>query len=176
YKIERILYNLLSNAIKFTPSGGAVIVGFEKEDDDLEISVKDTGVGILPEEQEMIFDRFRQADEGSKRQHGGTGIGLSLVEEFTKLHGGTVRVDSEPGKGSIFTVSLPYNSLKTAEKSDEHFDEKMAEFQHKSQVITPPALEQLTNTDNKIQSSQTEWQESGRQKILVIEDNSDMTV
>jgi len=174
YKIERILCNLLSNAIKFTPSGGVVVVGLEKEDDDLEISVKDTGVGILPEEQEMIFDRFRQADEGSKRQHGGTGIGLSLVEEFTKLHGGAVRVDSKPGKGSVFTVSLPYNSFKTAEKSEERFDGKMVEFQHKPQVIAPPVLEQLTNEDNKTQSSKTEWQASDRQKILVIEDNSDM--
>ena len=186
YKIERVLYNLLSNAVKFTPSGGAVVVGLEKEGDDLKISVKDTGIGILPEEQEMIFDRFRQADEGSKRQHGGTGIGLSLVKEFTKLHGGVVRVDNGPGKGSVFTVSLPYNSLKTAEKRDERFDEKMSELHHKPQVIAPPALEQLTNAitfvDKKTQSAQTERaagqtsaeQTSARLKILVIEDNSDM--
>ncbi|MDR4508241.1 MAG: EAL domain-containing protein [Candidatus Brocadiaceae bacterium] len=178
YKMERVLYNLLSNAIKFTPSGGEIIVNLKKEEGDLKISVKDTGIGIQPEEQKRIFDRFCQADEGSKRQHGGTGIGLSLVKEFTELHGGTVRVDSEPGKGSVFTVKLPYESLIIPEKRNNDSDVRVTEFLHKPQMVVSPSFEkqnkEIMPIEKKTPSVQSRRQAFTRQQILVIEDNSDI--
>lgn len=105
--MERILMNLISNALKFTPAGGHVRVGLTDQRDRVAISVADDGIGIPPEKQQMIFDRFRQAAQLHMRENEGSGIGLSLVKALAEKHNGTVSVASEAGRGSVFTVELP---------------------------------------------------------------------
>jgi signal transduction histidine kinase len=106
-KFKQILLNLLSNAIKFTPEGGRVGVKAARRDGTVEISVSDTGVGISPKDQEMIFEEFRQVRGDATRASEGTGLGLTLTRKFVELHGGGIRVDSDVGKGSTFTFTLP---------------------------------------------------------------------
>lgn len=106
-KIRQILQNLLSNAVKFTPEGGRVLLKARREDDFLAFDVIDNGVGIAPEDQEVIFEKFRQAGRTLTRQHEGSGLGLSIVRELSKLLGGDVSLRSELGRGSAFTVRLP---------------------------------------------------------------------
>src|SRR5262249_3894077 len=106
-KLQQILSNLLSNAIKFTPEGGRVLLKAEAEPLHVVLTVQDTGVGIAPEDQELVFERFRQSGNPLTREQGGTGLGLSIVRELTKLLGGEVTLRSELGRGSTFTVRLP---------------------------------------------------------------------
>lgn len=106
-KYERILLNLLSNAIKFTPKGKSILVMVSKENDTIVIKVKDKGVGIPVEKQELIFERFGQVDSSLTRQNEGTGIGLSLVKSLTGALGGSIILSSQEGKGSIFTLMFP---------------------------------------------------------------------
>jgi signal transduction histidine kinase len=105
-KIKQVLLNLLSNAIKFTPEGGRVGVRAEPVDDHVEISVSDTGVGIAPEDQEAVFEEFRQVGTAEKKAEG-TGLGLALARKFIELHGGRIWVKSQVGKGSTFRFTLP---------------------------------------------------------------------
>jgi len=106
-KLKQILLNLLSNAVKFTPDGGRVGVRAVRADGAVEISVSDTGIGIAPEDQEAVFEEFRQVGTDVVRKREGTGLGLALTRKFVGLHGGTIRVESELGKGSTFTFTLP---------------------------------------------------------------------
>ena len=106
-KLQQILQNLLSNAIKFTPEGGRVLLKAEADPFHIVLTVTDTGVGIAPEEQERVFEKFRQAGNPLTREHAGTGLGLSIVRELAKLLGGDVTLQSELGRGSTFTVRLP---------------------------------------------------------------------
>jgi GAF domain-containing protein/anti-sigma regulatory factor (Ser/Thr protein kinase) len=105
-KIRQVLLNLLSNAIKFTPEGGRIEVGAVQGDGAVEVSVSDTGVGIAPEDQEAVFEEFRQVGASAAKQEG-TGLGLALCRKFIELHGGTIRVTSAIGAGSTFTFRLP---------------------------------------------------------------------
>ncbi|GAB5521785.1 MAG: hypothetical protein RhofKO_40360 [Rhodothermales bacterium] len=107
-KLEKVIVNLLSNSFKFTPEGGHITVRLhQKATGDAVIEVHDTGVGIAPEQVPHVFDRFYQVDGTATRQHEGTGIGLSLVEELITLHRGTITVASTVGVGTTFTISLP---------------------------------------------------------------------
>jgi signal transduction histidine kinase len=106
-KLQQILSNLLSNAIKFTPEGGRVLLKAEADPAYVILTVTDTGVGIAPEDQELVFEKFRQAGNPLTREHAGTGLGLSIVRELCKLLGGEVALQSELGRGSTFTVRLP---------------------------------------------------------------------
>jgi signal transduction histidine kinase len=106
-KVKQVLFNLLSNAVKFTPDGGRVDVTAAHANGDIVIAVKDTGIGISPEDQERIFEEFQQARRQTQRSREGTGLGLSLAKRFVELHGGRIWVESEPGKGSTFTFTLP---------------------------------------------------------------------
>ena len=106
-KFRQILYNLVSNAIKFTPARGKVIISACKKDGDLEIKVSDNGIGLSKESYEKIFMPFTQADSSAARGYGGAGLGLYIVRNFVDLHGGKIWVDSEVGKGSTFTFTLP---------------------------------------------------------------------
>jgi signal transduction histidine kinase len=105
-KIRQVVLNLLSNAIKFTPEGGRIEVGAMPKDGSVEISVSDTGVGIAPEDQEAVFEEFRQVGAADKKVEG-TGLGLTLCRKFIELHGGRIWVKSELGVGSTFTFTLP---------------------------------------------------------------------
>ena len=106
-KMERVFLNLLSNAIKFTNKGGEISVAIKDGTDFIEISVGDTGIGISKQDQEVIFDRFIQADKSLARSCEGSGIGLSLVKALVEMHKGSITLQSELNKGSVFTVILP---------------------------------------------------------------------
>jgi signal transduction histidine kinase len=106
-KFKQVMYNLLSNAIKFTPAGGKVWVHARAADPELVVEVGDTGVGIAPEHQELIFTEFFQVEGEPTRQNQGTGLGLSLTRRLVQLHGGTISVESGKGLGSVFTFRIP---------------------------------------------------------------------
>jgi signal transduction histidine kinase len=106
-KVKQILVNLLSNAVKFTPDGGRVDVSAKLDTTKVEIAVRDTGIGIAPEDQGKIFAEFVQVGRDYTRKAEGTGLGLALSKKFVELHGGEIRLASSPGKGSTFTVTLP---------------------------------------------------------------------
>jgi signal transduction histidine kinase len=108
-KIRQVVLNLLSNAIKFTPEGGRIEVAAVPRDGSVEVSVSDTGVGIAPEDQEAVFEEFRQVGTAEKKAEG-TGLGLTLCRKFVELHGGKIRVTSQVGVGSTFTFTLPVRS------------------------------------------------------------------
>ena len=105
-KIRQVVLNLLSNAIKFTPEGGRIEVGAVPRDGSVEVSVSDTGIGIAPEDQEAVFEEFRQVGTAEKKAEG-TGLGLTLCRKFVELHGGKIGVTSEVGGGSTFTFTIP---------------------------------------------------------------------
>ncbi len=106
-KFKQVLLNLLSNAVKFTPEGGRVVVRAERAEGMTEISVTDTGIGIAAEDQEAIFEEFRQVGTDYARKREGTGLGLALARRFVELHGGRIWVKSAVGQGSTFTFTLP---------------------------------------------------------------------
>jgi len=105
-KVRQVVLNLLSNAIKFTPEGGRIDVGAVPKDGFVEVSVSDTGVGIAPEDQEAVFEEFRQVGTAEKKAEG-TGLGLTLCRKFIELHGGRIWVQSQVGVGSTFTFTIP---------------------------------------------------------------------
>jgi signal transduction histidine kinase len=104
--VKQILLNLLSNALKFTPEGGRIDVGAGRHDAVAEVSVADTGIGIAPADQEAVFEEFRQVGTAERKAEG-TGLGLALTRKFVELHGGKIWVQSELGRGSTFTFTLP---------------------------------------------------------------------
>jgi signal transduction histidine kinase len=107
-KLRQILQNLIDNAIKFTEKDQVKISARHlPETGEVEFNVADTGVGIPPENPPSIFDKFRQVHSSETRLYGGVGLGLYIVKQFTTLLGGEVEVESEPGKGSTFTVTMP---------------------------------------------------------------------
>jgi len=108
-KVRQVVLNLLSNSIKFTPEGGRIEVAAVPRDGFVEISVNDTGIGIAPEDQEKVFEEFRQVGTTAKKIEG-TGLGLTLCRKFVQLHGGKIWVKSELGVGSTFAFSLPLRS------------------------------------------------------------------
>jgi signal transduction histidine kinase len=119
-KVQQILNNLLSNAIKFTPEGGRICVSAERDEHgDLRLKVNDTGIGISPDEQQLVFEKFRQGTsalpdgDAMTREYSGTGLGLSIVRELCRLLGGDVSLESELGRGSTFTIRLPWRLEET---------------------------------------------------------------
>ncbi|MEK4118596.1 ATP-binding protein [Paenibacillus sp. FSL W8-0919] len=112
-RITQVFFNLLTNAIRYTPSGGEIMVKIEERVVDrnayfVRVSVIDTGIGISEEALPRLFDRFYRVDEARSRHTGGTGLGLSIAHHFVKAHGGFIRVESEPEKGTTFSVYLPH--------------------------------------------------------------------
>jgi signal transduction histidine kinase len=106
-KVRQVLLNLLSNAVKFTPDGGRVAVRAQRMNDEIQIGVQDTGIGIAPEDQLRVFEEFHQVGKTSDRSREGTGLGLTLAKRFIELHGGRIWIDSEVGKGTTLTFALP---------------------------------------------------------------------
>jgi signal transduction histidine kinase len=115
-KLEKIVLNLLFNALKFTPDGGHVELRAEKRGEELALVVSDTGIGIAEKNLPFVFDRFWQADSSAQRKFQGVGIGLALVKELTEMMHGTVSVESQEGKGTTFTVRLPYQKAEMARR------------------------------------------------------------
>ncbi|HTG80839.1 MAG TPA: ATP-binding protein, partial [Geobacteraceae bacterium] len=105
-RLEQVLINLLDNAIKYTPANGSVTVSAADAGDMVRIAVTDSGIGIPPKDLPRLFERFYRVDEARSREQGGTGLGLSIVKHIVQLHGGTVAVESTPGKGSTFSFTM----------------------------------------------------------------------
>jgi len=122
-RLQQILSNLLDNAFKFTDSG-AVEIGYEVYEDQLQFFVKDTGVGISSDQHEHIFKRFRQLDYSSTKKYGGTGLGLSILKGLIDLLDGSVTLNSTPGKGSEFRFTLPAAIVQIEHKQTPLIDEK----------------------------------------------------
>ena len=106
-EIQEVLTNLASNAVKYTPAGGEVTIAAHRQGDRLVIAVSDNGLGIAPEDQAKVFEKFYRVKNADTRQIVGTGLGLPIVKRVVEAHGGTIKLESAPGKGSTFTVSLP---------------------------------------------------------------------
>src|SRR5262249_24043936 len=107
-RLQQVFWNLLSNAVKFTPAGGDVNVSLTGSEKRARVVVRDSGIGIPPASQRVIFEPFQQVGSKSTRESGGLGLGLAIVRQIVEMHGGSVAVKSEgEGKGSAFTISLP---------------------------------------------------------------------
>jgi len=120
-RLQQVVSNLLSNAVKFPPKGGRVQVALERVDSHLEIAVRDTGQGIDPAFLPYAFERFRQAEGGTTRAHGGLGLGLAIVRHLVEAHGGSVHAESpDPGQGAVFTVKLPLMAGTAGEAERRH--------------------------------------------------------
>lgn len=144
-RMQQILFNLIGNAIKFTPKGYISIFA-EQQNGMLAISISDTGIGIPENKFETIFNSFEQGDGSTEREYGGTGLGLSVTKQLVELHGGTIEVSSEMGKGSIFTITLPISNIKKEDLDISVIkkqngtlvhrlpDEKKSDFEQKSDI------------------------------------------
>lgn len=132
-RLRQVLQNLISNALKFTPQDGEVSVQATADAEQVQVSVTDTGIGITPAELSNIFEPFVQLDSSWARPYSGTGLGLTLVQRLVNLHGGTVKVESEVGRGSTFTVTLPCSQFppEKAEPTD---------LPHQPQNISEPLI------------------------------------
>jgi two-component system sensor histidine kinase BarA len=151
-KFQQILQNLLSNAIKFTPEGGRVALKAEADARHVILTVSDTGVGIAPEEQELVFQKFRQSGNPLTREHAGTGLGLSIVRELCKLLGGEIMLKSELGRGSTFTVRLPMQLSEEPrleiDLADERIDlTKAQRVDVRMYAVAPPTTTSMTKLD-----------------------------
>jgi signal transduction histidine kinase len=118
-KLKQILLNLLTNAIKFTPEGGTISISAGIDEKILKIAIRDTGIGISPEDQKLVFEEFRQASGKDGQVTEGTGLGLTLTKRFVEMHGGEISVESETGKGSIFRFSLPLTQVEERQVENE---------------------------------------------------------
>ena len=129
-RLQQVIWNLLSNAIKFTPAGGRVDVRLRRLDAQVQLTVSDTGRGIEPDFLPYVFDRFRQGDAGTTRQHGGLGLGLAIVRHLIELHGGTVSVESDGlGRGATFHIRLPAPIGRAEFMDTRHFHPSGADWQ-----------------------------------------------
>ena len=175
-KLEKVFSNLLSNALKFTATGGKIFVGCAIDTDDqgnksVRITVKDTGHGIPREELPHIFDRFRQVDGSSTRAQEGTGIGLALVKDLVTLHGGSIDVNSEPGFGTEFTVTLPYK-LDTGEETLSGYGALTDSLKGEIAGLEQHFASQSSSTSHVAPLSIE--QQSDRNTVLLIDDNPDI--
>ncbi|MGG7663563.1 hybrid sensor histidine kinase/response regulator transcription factor [Dyadobacter sp. BHUBP1] len=158
-KLSKVMYNLLSNAFKFTPENGQVTVRLRTVEHEggeaLEISVEDSGIGIPPEAQQKVFDRFYQHPMPGHIMNQGSGIGLSIASEFVKMHGGRIDLESEVGKGSTFAVTLPLRESPTREVPT---------------YVAEPASADLATIDIDLAE-----EKEGKEKplILLVEDNDE---
>jgi signal transduction histidine kinase len=118
-RVKQILYNLFSNAVKFTPAGGSIRVELTDGDGFAQIAVSDTGMGIPPEEHDSIFDKFQQAIAAKTGPAEGTGLGLAITRRLVEEHGGRIWLESEPGKGSCFTFTIPLKRVDELTRVDE---------------------------------------------------------
>ncbi len=177
-KFEKIILNLLGNALKFTPQGGWIQVELRSIKESIELSVSDSGPGIAPEKQRLLFQRFQQLDSSTTRKHEGTGIGLALVKEFTHLMGGQVGLESEPGKGSRFFVRFSKSAdpimksradLLRSSGGHSAADHR-TELMFKEISLTP------TDVFKKENEKEKEKEEGKAEKplVLIVEDNADM--
>jgi PAS domain S-box-containing protein len=171
-RLVQVFWNLLDNAVKFSPQGGRVRVRVEAADGEARVVVEDEGQGIEPEFLPHIFERFRQADMGTTRKHGGLGIGLALVKSFVEAHGGRVEVESAgEGRGSRFTVTFP--ALQSAESKADGESERVGDGGKKtasSNVSQSPRPSVSPSEQSEIRNPKSEI---SARRVLVVEDAPD---
>ena len=163
YKLDNIIGNLLSNAIKFTPVSGEITVRVEEDESHVIISVSDTGIGISAEHQRNIFDRFFQVSSSETRDHEGSGIGLSLAHDFAQLHHGSLRVDSQLGEGSVFSLILRKGFAHFAQEELHNYNDFNIHNQL-TKEIPSSELQLKINTPSIVDQT----------TVLVVEDNGDL--
>jgi PAS domain S-box-containing protein len=136
-RVKQVVSNLLSNALKFTPKGGKVSikVAYNHENQELECSVKDTGIGIKEESLEKIFDSFSQADNSTTREYGGTGLGLSISKNIVELMGGKLLVKSRVGEGTTFSFTLKLPVVKSREENTKEREKSLISFDEESKIL-----------------------------------------
>ena len=164
-KIAHIFFNLMTNAIKYTPVKGAIVISLKHADGIYSISVADNGKGMSGDDAQHIFERFYQASDSV----GGTGIGLAIVKAYVDLHRGTVGVESEPGKGSVFTFAIP----ETQPGYDEKLD-KQTLIQADTQLIDDYSVKDVIAKQNLSIVTGSEDYDSNRPLVLIIDDNASM--
>lgn len=189
-KVETIAANLLSNAVKFTPDGGRITIKVFCDDQSVWFDVEDTGAGIPEDQLEAVFERFRQVDDGLSRRASGTGLGLAMVQELSKLHGGTVTVKSKIGAGTTFTVTLPRTPelnpvdrrrISGRRRADQLAQERTVsmlglQYEKKSSIktllsdVSGAQLKEGATIDSEIQTNLP----SDTPRILVVDDNPDL--
>jgi len=186
-KLEKIILNLQFNALKFTPAGGRVELRAEKQGEEILFSVQDTGMGISEKNLPFVFDRFWQADGSSKRKFQGVGIGLALVKELAEVQGGKVSVASQEGKGTTFTVRLPYLKADAAAQPESEeameaavsapaqepagtvsSDEWLSNLYRRAELF--PSITPLHETMRPVETSAN----GARPKLLIADDEPDM--
>jgi signal transduction histidine kinase/CheY-like chemotaxis protein len=148
-KLKQMLLNLVANAVKFTPDGGEVTVTSTRLEKTVEIAVADNGIGIALKDHSRVFQGFQQVDSGMERQQSGTGLGLHLTRRFAALHGGDVLIDSQLGKGSVFTITLPIQqALQTTHPKGQSINGEVDRTDRRPLVLVveddPAAAELLT--------------------------------
>jgi signal transduction histidine kinase/ligand-binding sensor domain-containing protein/AraC-like DNA-binding protein len=174
-KVEKIVTNLISNAFKFTPSGGEISIkmkygsGSPNNPEITEISIRDTGRGIPADQVERIFDRFYQVSSSDSRQYEGTGIGLSLAKELTVICRGEIRVESQPGKGSLFKLILPVSRETFRDEEVIQPGEEPEDGPHLLEDIHETLPDGYEREESQIPENETE-----KSVILVVEDNTDL--
>jgi len=182
-KLEKVLTNLLSNAFKFTPPGGSVaftaragLLSDRRATDrratdlpTLRMMVADTGRGIAPEEQKRVFESFYQAKQTVENQDGGTGLGLAFARELVKLHKGNIRLESETGKGSVFSVEIPVD--KEAYEATQILESEFSAYKPMTEqpVIEPPGYSILTERQTGKRSTAAQ-----QETVLIVEDNAEL--
>jgi CheY-like chemotaxis protein/anti-sigma regulatory factor (Ser/Thr protein kinase) len=180
-RLKQILVNLLSNAVKFTLENGEVTLQItaDPEQDIIKFSVIDNGIGISAPDLRQLFQPFVQVDSGLNRQHEGTGLGLALVQKLTDLHGGSIQVESEVGKGSRFTVSLParHKEVIRLEKHEAQPVPSIGERAEPREVSTETSPPQglILVADDNVSSvlTLTEYLESHNYKVVVAHEGSE---
>ena len=165
-RLEQILKNLLSNAFKFTEAGGVTLTITPTDDDRLAFAVTDTGIGIPREQQESIFEAFRQADGTISRRYGGTGLGLSISRELSRLLGGSITLASKAGEGSTFTVTVPiaYDPARVAPREQPRAEAATAPATVAPRAPRPAPLPRAVD-DDRDQAA------GARRMLLVVEDD-----
>jgi signal transduction histidine kinase/ActR/RegA family two-component response regulator len=165
YLLERIIFNLLSNALKFTPDGGWIEVTLNRRGPYCRLAVADSGPGIPADKQQILFEKFRQLDDGVAGKHEGMGLGLAIVKEFTEALGGYITVHNNPGAGSVFELEWP---LKLADEAGHESDCPNSPLQPKSE-----GAERLP-ADAGQESQQGSPTRHDLPKVLIVEDHDDV--
>ncbi len=180
HRLEQILFNIIGNSIKFTESGKVEVFaefGTEKNPQELTITISDTGIGIPPEKYQKIFESFEQADGSTSREYGGTGLGLAVTKQLVELHGGNIWVESQVGKGSSFSFTLPVTDtkIKPENKKTQESNQlrKFKLFKKTAQNNQPLANNidsVLTNSTDSINNSLEVISKNSKYHILIVDD------
>ncbi len=171
---ERIALNLISNALKFTPAGGCIDVILHDHGEAFELSVRDTGIGIEPQDLERLFQRFQQVDTSSTRRYEGTGLGLALVKQFTELMGGAVTAESHPGYGSMFTVVLPRREPEAASARPQLMSSTRSSRSARIAIMGEQASPASAASLLAVAARALATVDDGRPLVAIAEDNTDL--